>query len=398
MKNYVSRSSAKACVVVLCLLVPLLFSSSTSAQTQDIEAQIKKTEATYRRTKKEIEELNRKIRETQRKERTYAGQIDAISRQVHLTEKRINVTSLKRSQVLSKMSDLSSQIKNTNGQIGYIKDILEDRLVAIYKYGNVAEFNLFLSAPGAKDAMATSYLLGKIAAEDQKLIQELTTHKTKLDSIHRELASQKKNLDTQNKELSSHKATLARDQQTRTVYLQKVRTEKQAFIDQQKELQQASLEIQNRIGDLLEKKRKALAAQRGGKEEIYYKGGKLAWPLRGSITSPYGSRIHPVFKTRAVHTGIDIDGNTGDPVRAANDGEVLYSGWLRGYGQVVIVDHGGSLTTVYAHLSQIGVRESVKVRRGDIIGRVGATGVATGPHLHFEVRVNGSTANPMKYL
>lgn len=398
MKNCFLRIITRAPLLVLLLMLSLIFSSCAGAQTKDIEAELKKTEASYRRTKKEIEELDRKIRETKRKEITYVSQIDKLSRQAHLTEKRISVTSLKKSQVLAKMSDLSSQIKNANGRIDYIKDLLEDRLVAIYKYGNVAEFNLFLSAPGAKDAMATSYLLGKIAAEDQKLIEELTTHKAKLDSIHKELASQKKNLEIQNKELSSHRAALARDQQTRTVYLQKVRSEKQAFIDQQKELQQASLELQNTIGNLLEKKRKALAAQRGGKEEIYYRGGKLAWPLKGAITSPYGSRIHPVFKTRANHTGIDIDGNTGDPVRAANDGEVLYSGWLRGYGQVVIIDHGGSLTTVYAHLSKISVGESAKVKRGDIIGRVGATGVATGPHLHFEVRVNGGTANPMKYL
>ncbi|MBP8785766.1 MAG: M23 family metallopeptidase, partial [Synergistaceae bacterium] len=98
------------------------------------------------------------------------------------------------------------------------------------------------------------------------------------------------------------------------------------------------------------------------------------------------------------HTGIDIDGNKGDPVRAANDGEVLYTGWLRGYGQVVILDHGGNLTTVYAHLSKIDAQESSKVSRGDLIGRVGSTGVSTGNHLHFEVRVNGNAVNPMSYL
>ncbi|MDR3321920.1 MAG: M23 family metallopeptidase, partial [Synergistaceae bacterium] len=129
-----------------------------------------------------------------------------------------------------------------------------------------------------------------------------------------------------------------------------------------------------------------------------YKGGRLAWPLRGAITSPYGSRIHPVFKTRTTHTGLDIDGNKGDPVRAAADGEILYTGWLRGYGQVVIIDHGGNLTTVYAHLSGIDTTENAKIKTGDKIGRVGSTGVATGNHLHFEVRVNGNTTDPLTYL
>jgi murein DD-endopeptidase MepM/ murein hydrolase activator NlpD len=114
--------------------------------------------------------------------------------------------------------------------------------------------------------------------------------------------------------------------------------------------------------------------------------------------SPFGTRIHPIFHTRIKHTGIDIDGRTGDPVRAASAGEVLYAGWLRGYGQVIILDHGGSLTTVYAHLSRIEVQEGAKVGAGEVIGRVGATGVATGSHLHFEVRVNGNAVNPMGYL
>lgn len=99
-----------------------------------------------------------------------------------------------------------------------------------------------------------------------------------------------------------------------------------------------------------------------------------------------------------MHTGLDISGSTGDPVRAAESGEVLYAGWLRGYGQVIILDHGRDLTTVYAHLSKIEVNEGEKVSRGEQIGRVGSTGIATGPHLHFEVRVNGKAVNPMGYL
>jgi murein DD-endopeptidase MepM/ murein hydrolase activator NlpD len=109
-------------------------------------------------------------------------------------------------------------------------------------------------------------------------------------------------------------------------------------------------------------------------------------------------RVHPTFKTKIMHTGIDIRAERGVPVRAAGPGEVLYSGWLRGYGQVVIVDHGNSLTTVYAHLSSSVVEEGMPVKEGQTIGAVGSSGTATGAHLHFEVRVNGDARDPLAYL
>jgi len=109
-------------------------------------------------------------------------------------------------------------------------------------------------------------------------------------------------------------------------------------------------------------------------------------------------RVHPTFKTKMMHTGIDISAARGTPVRAAGPGEVLYAGWLRGYGQVIIIDHGSNLSSVYAHLSSMSVREGSAVKKGQTIGAVGSTGTATGAHLHFEVRANGDARDPMKYL
>jgi len=108
--------------------------------------------------------------------------------------------------------------------------------------------------------------------------------------------------------------------------------------------------------------------------------------------------VHPVFKTKTVHTGLDIEAAYGTPVKAEARGEVLFTGWLKGYGQVIILDHGGNMTTVYAHLSGIDVREGQVVEQGAAIGRVGNTGVATGPHLHFEVRINANAVDPLNYL
>lgn len=372
---------------------------SAEPKAKDLEKVISQAENEYKKTQKKLNDTYKKIKEVTTKEREVTRQIERLNNAMLLAENRISITTLKKNKIHTRMTELSQEIGTTTVHIDKVKGMLKERLVAIYKYGSVAEFNLFLSAPGAQDAMSTSYLLSRIAAEDQSLIEELASKKEKLNSIHTELARQKRELEAQNKDLIGQKNLLVRDQNSRNKLLGRVRSDKELFIAQQDELLRASRELQNTIKDMLEKKRKILAAQRNGqKEQVYYTGGRLAWPLRGKINSPYGGRTHPVFKTKSVHTGIDIDGDKGDPVRAANDGEVLYTGWLRGYGQVVILDHGGDLTTVYAHLSKIETQESSKVSRGDLIGRVGSTGVATGNHLHFEVRVNGNAVNPMKYL
>ena len=125
----------------------------------------------------------------------------------------------------------------------------------------------------------------------------------------------------------------------------------------------------------------------------------MASPIPGAaVTSGFGRRVHPIYGDVRSHTGVDLAGTAGTPIRATADGVVLSAGWLGGYGQATVIEHGGPLATLYAHQSQILVREGQAVERGEIIGRVGCTGTCTGPHLHYEVRINGSPVNPASYL
>ncbi|MDQ3569642.1 MAG: peptidoglycan DD-metalloendopeptidase family protein [Actinomycetota bacterium] len=121
-------------------------------------------------------------------------------------------------------------------------------------------------------------------------------------------------------------------------------------------------------------------------------GAGLAWPLRGPVTSPFGSRWG------RLHAGIDISGGMGTPIRAAKGGTVAFAGTMGGYGNAVVINHGGGLSTLYAHQSRLGTGNGASVSQGQVIGFVGSTGHSTGPHLHFETRVNGSPQNPMRYL
>lgn len=124
----------------------------------------------------------------------------------------------------------------------------------------------------------------------------------------------------------------------------------------------------------------------------------MSWPCNGVITSPYGYRVHPIFGTTIYHSGMDIGVDYGTPIHAADSGTVIYSGWISGYGNAVIIDHGGGVQTLYGHNQSLNVSEGESVAKGSVIAYAGSTGNSTGPHCHFEVRVNGEPADPMAYL
>jgi murein DD-endopeptidase MepM/ murein hydrolase activator NlpD len=122
------------------------------------------------------------------------------------------------------------------------------------------------------------------------------------------------------------------------------------------------------------------------------------WPVSGFFSSPYGSRIHPVYGTGRFHAGCDISAPTGTEIRAAAAGTVITSGWMGGYGNTIEIDHGGGLTTLYGHCSELIAPVGTVVRKGQVVARVGSTGVSTGPHLHYEVHIGGETTDPAPYM
>jgi murein DD-endopeptidase MepM/ murein hydrolase activator NlpD len=126
--------------------------------------------------------------------------------------------------------------------------------------------------------------------------------------------------------------------------------------------------------------------------------GKMAWPVRGRLTSPFGMRRHPITGQNKLHTGLDIAAATGTPITSPRSGTVTFAGWSGGYGNYVVVDHGNGMQTAYAHMSAISVRKGQRLEAGTQVGKVGSTGMSTGPHLHFEVKRNGQFVNPQSIL
>jgi murein DD-endopeptidase MepM/ murein hydrolase activator NlpD len=200
---------------------------------------------------------------------------------------------------------------------------------------------------------------------------------------------------------------LLADQRGQQGSLKDARQRKNGYL---KELQQKQGELQEMLAQFaqdeatitnqIQSYMRRRTTTRGGKREALppYKGGRFPYPVAGHLSSNFGMRYHPILHITRMHSGCDFGAPIGTSIHCVADGEVIHSSYMRGYGNVVIVDHGGGLSTVYAHCSRINVNDGQRVRRGQVLGAVGNTGLSTGPHLHFEVRVNGRPVNPIKYL
>jgi len=168
---------------------------------------------------------------------------------------------------------------------------------------------------------------------------------------------------------------------------EKLCTNKQAFFANERELTNQSRILEGRLSTL--------------SDTFYAKAGFIK-PISGSIVSQFGSRKHPIFGITTFHSGIDINGRNNSPIIASNSGKVIYAGWFQGYGKTIIINHGkmngAKLSTLYAHLSEADVKPGQAIHKGQHIGLEGTTGYSTGPHLHFEVRINGKPTNPLNYV
>lgn len=405
----VSGSGVVWGVCALMFFLFLLGASSCFAETgalDELERRIGVEEKRLEIIQRQLDFHQRKIKETTGKERNLLTELDKLTEDIGVAQQKLSILQLKQSRVQERLNRLNAQIEETVARLETIRGLLRQRIVALYKYGGMVEMDLLFAASSTHEAMTTAYLLNQMTEEDKRLFDEAAARRKLLDTSREEVLRQKEILAAQRTAVEQERKRLASAVRKRNGFLQEVRSTRGSLEAAAKELAREQQEIEQVIRKLLverqrlaEQKRQEEAERTGRKDTLLVRpSGPLSWPLRGKITSSFGIRQHPIFRTRIMHTGIDIDGHEGDPVQSAAAGEVLYAGWLKGYGQVIILDHGGNLSTVYAHLSRMHVDEGARVTKGQVIGRVGSTGVATGSHLHFEVRVNGEAKDPTRYL
>jgi len=375
-----------------------LLATNACCLADDLEAQIQKEQQKLEYIQNKISQHKSQAAAYGKQEQNLLTKLEEVNQKEELTKQKIKVLELKEKKLNARIADLTQKIKREEALLAKAKDALSNRVVSLYKYGSLSQYKLLFAAENVQEALSMSYLLGRVARADSELILEVKERKTSLESSKRQLQGQKQELVSNRKALEAERSELLRTQNEQKRLLAEIRRQKNLHEQAAAELAASQRELQDKIKSLLAEKRRRAAASKGRTATLTAPKGRLLWPVNGPINSTFGTRVHPVFKTKIVHTGLDIEAPHGTPVKAAARGEVLFTGWLKGYGQVIILDHGGDMTTVYAHLSGIDVREGQVVEQGTPIGRVGNTGVATAPHLHFEVRINANAVDPLNYL
>ena len=281
------------------------------------------------------------------------------------------------------------ELEQSNKRYEKQKELLEERLVAMYEAGDVSYLELLFNSKSISEFLSNYFLIEEIAKADTELLQSVEAEK----KYNKEL---KDSLDTKKLILTASRETIEKN----TIFLENMgiirNSRLKQLSEEEKILHQEIEEYQRQIAEI-ETEIRLLALANVGEE---YVGGVMAWPVPGytRITSSFGMRTHPITGVYKLHTGVDIGAPMGSQFIAANDGIVTYAGWNAAYGMMVIVDHGGGITTLYAHGSEILVNVGDIIYQGTPVLKVGSTGYSTGPHAHFEVRINGEYVEPLDYI
>ena len=348
---------------------------------------------------KQKEEVDNKIEDANVKLEYVQGELSDTLLKVQETEDKIRQYESEITELADKMQTLQTSIDEATQKLQIASqnyeeksDLLARRLVAIYEAGDAQYLDILLKSKSVTDFISRSYMIQEIAEYDGILINQIEEEKNNIETTKQKLEN----------EQSEIRIIKAKSEQT-TIVLNNMQTLQKSYIsklsDSEKILQQQLTEYKKEQDEI---QRQILLATNVIPPNIQYTGGEMLWPVAISgtaITSDYGVREHPIQGVVREHTGIDI-GNTptGTPVVAAADGIVTYAGWLGGYGNCVMISHGEGVVTLYGHGNKILTSVNTKVKQGDVIMEVGSTGNSTGPHLHFEVRVNGTCTSPWQFV
>ncbi len=376
-------------------------------------------------TKQQIQKYNAIAKQKSQESKNLLSQLSRLKKDANDSSARMTDLERDNERLEASVNKLNDDIARANSSMTHILGMLHGRLEDMYKRATEERtLALVLSSGGAHEAVNNAYMMNIIARRDIAMFNELNAQERKLEQAKSQLEADQSKIRKQTDELKRKRVEFDTAVQRTDKLLHTVQNEQKKAESASRELERAQRAVGNKITNLQNRKEKksstikitssgknsstkqtpvetqAAKKKAPAKSSSSSAGGatSLSWPLNGRVTMQYGSRVHPVFKTKVFNSGIDIQAAAGTPVKAAGPGEVLYRGWLRGFGQVVIIDHGGSLSTVYAHLGGTSVNEGASVKTGTVIGRVGNTGTDQEYGLHFEVRRGGSAVNPMNYL
>ena len=366
--------------MIVAILLMLTFAVETSLASA----------ATLSQIRNNIKNKQQELNESKAKEKSLGDQVNSLEQQINSKQSDIDELEASISEAQAKLETLEVELAAAEEKVNTQNENLNARLRNMYKNGSVGFIDVLMDSGSFSEFLNNLSLVEKVYTSDQDVLEEL-------QKAYDEIDAKKKEIETLQAELSESKATM--EEQKSSLEADKASVEKK-----KSEIAADSAETQREL-DKLEADAQALTSSirnsGSSSSSSKYNGGIMAWPVPSchTVSSGYGGRIHPTTGKYKFHGGLDIPGSYGSAIVAANSGRVIWAG-NRGdsYGNYVIIDHGGGVSTLYGHSSKVLVSTGQSVSRGQRIANVGSTGRSTGPHCHFEVRINGSRVNPNPYV
>lgn len=338
--------------------------------------------------------LKRLLDDANRRETELAGKLADTRKRRLKAQDELGTTEGRLSKAQDELKVLQRRFHQTSLGLKGAQVALERRLKSIYMQGDISYMAVLLQSDDFTDFLNQSDYLQRILASDAELIASVKAKRTRLDTERDQVRHVVMELSELRRRKLDHLASLERLKVAQDDLDRRLEAHQAKLRTRIVAMEHISLKKEKELRELIRSRSRRLP--RG--VVMPRTAGAMIWPVQGPITSPFGYRIHPVTGSARFHSGLDIGVGYGVPVLAADNGVVLEAGWIGGYGNCVIIDHGGGWSSLYGHNSSLDVRTGQSVRQGQTIARVGSTGMSTGPHCHFEVRYQGNPIDPMSRL
>ena len=342
--------------------------------------------------KSKIEEQNQKLEYVQGEISDAVKEIEEIDDKIKDCESQIEDLKTKLAESKKNMDEVTEKYNKVKAEYDKNEKLFQERMVALYEAGDTTYLDVLLSSASITDFISNYYLIERLADYDSQLLTKIESQKKELEESKSKIEEEEKKLQELKSNAIKLTTTLKNSRTLQKSKMDKLTEEEKGIQEEINKYKIEEANIENQIKQ----------ATNDGEYQLQYTGGVMLWPVAKEgtvITSPFGTRNHPIQGVVKLHSGIDIGGaGYGAKVVAAEDGVVSFAGTLGGYGNCVIVNHGGGISTLYGHGQTLLTTVGTNVKKGNIIMEVGSTGNSTGPHLHFEVRVNNIAVNPATYL
>lgn len=339
--------------------------------------------------------FQQKKRQADLKLRSERNKLNNNQQRLERAHHELQTTTVRYNSLLANLSSMEQQLNAAIAEFRSIDSAMKERIRQVYKHQRTGMFELIMSAKDVNTLMDTFYFEKIVIKDDYKRMQAVKNKANEISQLKAQVESQRRMVEASIRDINNQRASIQNSIAENKTMITRLQKDKNYYERSERELARQSASIQSMIENMTRK-------SGGTSSQVKVSSSGFIKPISGPITSPFGWRTHPIFKSRIFHSGIDIGGPNGGAIAASNDGRVIYAGWYGGYGKVVILDHGvvngQPITTLYGHMSAINVSNGQNVKKGQTIGREGSTGYSTGPHCHFEVRVNGKPTNPLSYI